>query len=83
MFPHMIAAIAKGLYEAESDIFVVDTHSKGEFCANVSVARQKDDRLPYSRTGWNSWLTFKVLGSLSQRMITRIMSLFPNNQPTI
>ena len=47
MYPDIINAIDKGLYEGETDIFVVDTHSKGEFHADISVAHQKDDRLPY------------------------------------
>jgi Protein kinase domain len=47
MYADIINAIDKGLYEGETGIFVVDTHSKGEFHADISVAHQKDDRLPY------------------------------------
>jgi hypothetical protein len=48
MYADIIKAIDKGLYEEETGIFVVDTHSKGEFHADISVAHQEDDRLPYS-----------------------------------
>jgi hypothetical protein len=47
MYADIIKAIEKGLYEEETGIFVVDTHSKGEFHADISVAHQQDDRLPY------------------------------------
>lgn len=47
MYEDIIKAIHKGLYEGETGIFVVDTHSKGELHADISVAHQKDDRLPY------------------------------------
>jgi hypothetical protein len=47
MYGDIIKAIDKGLYDGETGIFVVDTHSKGEFHADISVAGQEDDRLPY------------------------------------
>jgi hypothetical protein len=47
MYADIIEAIDKGLYEGETGIFVVDTHSKGEFHADISVAHQEDGRLPY------------------------------------
>ena len=47
MYADIIEAIKKGLYKDETGIFVVDTHSKGEFRADISVAHQEDDRLPY------------------------------------
>ena len=46
MYPDIIKAMDNGLYEGETGIFVVDTHSKGEFHADISVAHQEDDRLP-------------------------------------
>jgi hypothetical protein len=47
MYADIIEAIDEGLYEGEPGIFVVDTHSEGEFHADISVADQEDDRLPY------------------------------------
>ena len=41
MYADIIEAIDKGLYEGETGIFVVDTHSKGEFHADISVAHQE------------------------------------------
>lgn len=48
MYPDIIEAIQKGLYKGEDDIFVVDTHSKGAFHADISVAYHDDGRLPYT-----------------------------------
>ena len=52
MYEDIIKAIQKGLYNGKQnkgdEIFVVDTHSKGAFHADISVAHHKDDRLPYS-----------------------------------
>ena len=47
MYPDIIKAIDEGLYKGETGIFVVDTHSKGEFHADITIAPQEDDRLPY------------------------------------
>ena len=52
MYNDIIEAIQKGLYNpqqkrGENEIFVVDTHSKGTFSTDISVAHHKDDRLPY------------------------------------
>ena len=52
MYNDIIEAIQKGLYNpqqkrGENEIFVIDTHSKGTFHADISVAHHKDDRLPY------------------------------------
>jgi hypothetical protein len=48
MYPDIIKAIREGLYEGEDNIFVVDTHSKGAFHADISVAHHDDGRLPYT-----------------------------------
>jgi Protein kinase domain len=53
MYDDIIKAIRQGLYnpqqnKGEKEIFVVDTHSKGSFHADISVAHHKDERLPYS-----------------------------------
>jgi hypothetical protein len=48
MYPDIIAAIHEGLYKGRRDIFVVDTHSKGTFHADISVAHHDDGRLPHS-----------------------------------
>ena len=47
MYPGIIEAIQQMLYDDEG-IFVVDTHSKGAFHADISVAHHKDGCLPYS-----------------------------------
>ena len=52
MYNDIIEAIQKGLYNpqqkrGENEIFIVDTHSKGTFHADISVAHHKDDCLPY------------------------------------
>ena len=47
MYPGIIEAIQKALYDDEG-IFIVDTHSKGTFHADISVAHYKDSRFPYS-----------------------------------
>jgi hypothetical protein len=58
MYADIIKAIDKGqrLYEGERGIFVVDTHMKDEFHADISVAHQKDDRLPY----WRYFIELKI-----------------------
>ena len=53
MYNDIIEAIQKGLYNpqqnrGENEIFVVDTHSKGTFHVDISVAHHKDDCLLYS-----------------------------------
>ena len=52
MYNDIIEAIQKGLYNpqqkrGENEIFVVDTHSKGTFHMDISVAHHKDNRLLY------------------------------------
>ena len=48
MYEDIINAIRKGLYKGKEGVFVVDTHSKGAFHADISVAHHLDERLPYS-----------------------------------
>ena len=48
MYEPIIHALRDGMYDEEKGVFVVDTHSKGAFHADISIADQKDDRLPYS-----------------------------------
>lgn len=47
MYPDVIDAIRDGFYKDTKDILVVDTHHHNNFCADVSIARYEDDRLPY------------------------------------
>ena len=47
MYPGIMGAIRKGLYEGDDTIFVVDTHSKGAIRVDISVAHSEDSRLPY------------------------------------
>ena len=47
MYPGIIEAIQQMLYDDEG-IFIVDTHSKGAFHADISMAHHKDGCLPYS-----------------------------------
>jgi hypothetical protein len=48
MYSPIQSAIEKGLSTAGSGIVVVDTHAKGEFHGDISVAYHEDDRLPHS-----------------------------------
>ena len=48
MYEDIINAIRKGLYKGKEGVFVVDTHSKCAFHADISVAHHLDERLPYS-----------------------------------
>jgi hypothetical protein len=48
MYSPIQSAIEKGLSTAGSGIVVVDTHVKGKFHKDISMAYHEDDRLPHS-----------------------------------
>ena len=56
MYAGTIKAIQAALYPPESGIFVVDTHSIGYFCHDVSVADYNDSRLIFF---WRYFIKFK------------------------
>jgi hypothetical protein len=71
MYPDIIKAIRQGLYEGEDHVFVVDTHSKGKFHADISVAHHDDGRLPYT-------LQYFVELKLQKKQIGHSSELWPD-----